>query len=194
VSRQVLRRRRTAEAPATGAAVLALATLFLAALLTVRDTQQVWRFPGLTAAQGAFAIHRPYEAYIALGHLVPGAEYLLIGDPEAQSSTWGGSRLWHEEQLIGSARASGVIWLPQVPGPLQHDVVPIAARVWSGYNTLLGSIEVLVVDPSATVLVVHHVTDGDAADAAGLTRIVDIRLLDAVSRAAVEAAVEAQRG
>jgi hypothetical protein len=174
-------------------ALVVLTVLLLTTALSAREAQQAWRFPGLTAAQGAFAVHRPYEAFTALGHLVPGAEYLLLGDPEAQPSPWGGSRLWHEEQFIGTARASDVVWLPDVSGPMRHEVVPVAARIWSGYNTLFGSIEVLVVDPSARTFVVHHVTEGGGVGEEGLTRIVDLRLLDAASRAVVDAAFAEQR-
>jgi hypothetical protein len=173
--------------------LLVLLVLLLSAVLSVREVQQGWRFPGLTAAQGAFALHRPYEMFTALGHLVPGVEFFLLGDPETQPSPWGGSRLWHEEQFIGTARASDVIWLPIDAGPIRHQVVPVAARIWSGYSTLLGSVEVLVVDRSVQTFVVHHDSEENGSGEDGLTRIVDLRLLTPESRAVIERTVAEQQ-
>ena len=150
-----------------------LAVFAVATLLSLRDVREEWRFPGLVAAQGAFAIERPYEAFVALGHISPGAAYLLVGGLEGEGSTWGGSQRWIEEQLIGTARASAVAWRTDTAAAVPLDLGP-GTRRWEGYSTLFGSIEVHALEvPVTEFLVVPDRT------AAGITRFIDVRLLEA---------------
>jgi hypothetical protein len=151
-----------------------LAVFVVATLLSLRDAREEWRFPGLVAAQGAFAIERPYEAFVALGHISPGAAYLLAGDLEGEGSTWGGSQRWIEEQLIGTARASAVTWRADTAVEVARLDLGPGTRRWEGYSTLFGSIEVHALETPVTEFLV--VSDRATA---GITRFIDVRLLEA---------------
>jgi hypothetical protein len=145
----------------------------LSTTASLRDAGEEWRFPGLTAAQGAFATERPYEAFVALGHIAPGAAYLVVGDPEAPGSALGGSRRWIEEQLIGTARASSVSWLPEASPSVDALDLAAGTRRWEGHSTLFGSLEVHALElPVVTFVVVPDRSPG------GVTHIIDVRLFD----------------
>lgn len=109
------------------------------------------RFPGLIAAQGAFTVERPYGVFIALGRFAPAADYILLGDPERSGSPWRGSRRWLEEQFVGSAGASDVVWRPAEDGPPPSAFLPPAGRrIWEGPDSFFGWVEVITaVDDSA---------------------------------------------
>jgi hypothetical protein len=170
-------KRATAARPgAQGIPPLLVVSVFvLAATLSLHDVRDAWRFPGLTAAQGAFATERPYEAFVALGHISPGAAYWLVGDPETEGSTWGGSKRWITEQLIGTARAASVAWRPDTQILAGELELAPGTRRWEGYTTLFGSLEVYALEMPVTEFLV---IPGNGPTE--VTRFVDVRLLRSV--------------